>query len=197
MAIELGPVTLEHLTAVRVDERPRLVRHAVPALAGDLVQDLGRASVDITVHGRFLGPDAAAQLARLREAHRSAQPLELLAESVGQGYVARVRVAALEVSQSVGDVDRFDYACLLVEHVEPPRAPGLDPLAAVDPGLLDEAAGLVDDVQEAMAQVAELTSLVSVAGFGDPTTRLPGLVTTYEEAGGGRSEPAAGIRDAL
>lgn len=197
MPIELGPVTLEHLTAVHVDERPRLVRHAVPALAGDVVQDLGRASVDITVRGSFLGPDAAAQLTRLREAHRTAQPLDLLAEAVGQGYVAKVRVASLEVSQGVGEVDRLDYACLLVEHVEPPRAPALDPLAAVDTRLLDEAAGLVDDVQEAMTQVAELMSLVSVAGFGDPTTRLPGLVTTYEEAGGGRSDPAAGIRDVL
>ena len=114
-------------------------------------------------------PDAAAQLARLRDAHRTAQPLDLLAEAVGQGYVAKVRVASLEVSQGVGEVDRLDYACLLVEHVEPPRAPALDPLAAVDTGLLDDAeASRIRE--EADAKVEDAITFAKDSPEPDPAT---------------------------
>ena len=197
MAIELGSVTLAHLTHVEVTERPRLVRHSVPGLGGDIVQDLGRFSVEILLHGSFFGDEGAADLARLREAHRGAKPLDLLAEAVGEGYVARVVVTSVEVAQRVGDIDRFDYECRLTEYVDPPRPPALDPLGAIDSDLLNEATGLVEDVQDAIAQVQRLTALVSVAGFGDPTTRLPALVTSYEQAGGGDSEAAAAVRDLL
>src|SRR5262245_31867028 len=135
MAVELGAVTLEHLTQVEVVDRARIARHVVPALAGDLVQQLGRASVEVLLTGSFYGDDAATKLAELRAACRASDPLDFLANAAGDGYVAKVVVAGLEITERVGRLDCFDYWLQLVEHVEPPAAPAFNPLAAIDTGL--------------------------------------------------------------
>ncbi len=195
MAVQLGSVALDHLTDVDVHDRARLVRHSVPAMAGDLVQQLGRSSVDLVLAGSFFGPDAGQQLAALRAAFRAADPVDLLADAAGDGYVARVLVAGLDVSQRSGDVDRFDYRVSLIEYVKPPAAPALGPLPDIDSGLASEAAGFLDDVQDGLAQVSQLLSLTQIAGFGDPTTKAPRMLADYREAGGGQTEPAARLRD--
>lgn len=197
MAVQLGPVSLDHLTDVRVRDRARVARHAVPALNGDLIQQLGRSSVELCLTGSFFGPDAATQLAALREAFRSEQQLDLLADAAADGYVANVVVTGLDVTQQAGHVDRFDYRIQLVEYVRPPAPTSLDALQGVDAGLAGEAAGYLDDVQDGLAQVAQLTALTQIAGFGDPTAKAPAMLTGYQEAGGGRTEPATAIRDLL
>jgi hypothetical protein len=197
VAVQLGPVSLEHLTDVDVRDRARLARHAVPSMAGDLVQQLGRPSVDLVLAGTFLGADAAKQLADLRAVLRAGDPVDLLAELAGDGYVARVVVAGLDVRQRAGDVERFDYRLDLVEYVEPPAQPVLGGLSSIDTGLAAEAAGYLDDVQDGLAAVSRLVSLTRLAGFGDPTTKAPKLVEDYEQAGGGRTEPAERVRDLL
>src|SRR4051812_45125803 len=125
MAVHLGSVALEHLTDVAVRDTVRLARHAVPAMAGDLLQPLGRPAVDLVLHGSFFGSEAAQQLADLRTALRGGDPVDLLADAAGDGYVARVLLAGLDVWQRSGDVERFDYRVVLVEYVEPPAAPTL------------------------------------------------------------------------
>src|SRR6478672_9618160 len=120
MAVQLGSVSLEHLTDVEVRDRARLARLPVPAMAGDVVQQLGRSSVDLVLAGSFIGTGAAEQLAALREVFRGASSVDLLADAAGDGYVATVVVAGLDVRQGAGDVERFDYRVSLVEYVKPP-----------------------------------------------------------------------------
>lgn len=179
MSVELGPLTLEHLTDVEVRDRARIARHPVPAMAGDLVQQLGRASVDLVLAGSFFGPDGGRQLAALRGAYRDATVLDLLADAAGEGYVAKVVVAGLDVRQSAGDVGRFDYRLVLVEYVELAAAPTAAVLPDIDTGLADEAAGYLDDVQNGLAQVSQLVSLTQLAGFGDPTTKASAMYDEY------------------
>lgn len=197
MAVQLGSVSLEHLTDVDVRDRARLARLPVPAMAGDVVQQLGRSSVDLVLAGSFIGPGAAEQLAALREVFRGASSVDLLAEAAGDGYVATVVVAGLDVRQGAGDVERFDYRVSLVEYVKPPAAATLGLLNALDTGLAEEAAGYLDDVQNGLAEVSRLVSLTQLAGFGDPTAKAPAMLDRYREAGGGQTEPAAGLRDLL
>ncbi len=197
MAVQLGSVALEHLTDVDVRDRTRLARHPVPAMAGDLVQQLGRPSVDLVLEGSFFGSEAARQLAALRQVLRGGDPVDLLAEAAGDGYVARVVLAGLDVRQHSGDVERFDYRVVLVEYVEPPAPPALTALPGIDADLASEAAGYLDDVQNGLAEVAKLVSLTQLTGFGDPTTKAPQLLADYEAAGGGRTEPARDLRDLL
>lgn len=156
MAVEIGSFRLEHLTSVAVHERARLARLAVPGLDGDLTQDLGRGSVAIDLRGIFYGPEASDQLQQLRGALLDRKPLDFLAEAVGKGYVTRVLIDRLEISQRAGAPDQLDFACLLVEYVEPPEPVSAASLAGIDSALAEEAAGLVDRAQNALAAFERL-----------------------------------------
>ncbi len=186
MAVELGPLSLERLTHIAVAEQARLARHAVPGLAGDLVQVLGRPSVQLHIEGVFFGADAAEQLKKLRQLHWDAAPVDFFADAVGEGYFARVVLGGLQVRQSAGGGDEFAYGCDLVEYVEPPEPAVIRNLGSLDTGLLDEAGAFMDDVQNAVAAVSDLADLVAgMPSFGDPTQRLTELPQTFKQLVGG------------
>ena len=185
MAVELGGITVHGVTDVSVRERTRLAHHAVPG-AGDLVQVLGRGAIEVSFTGSCHGPDAEAQLTRLRAARVSGEPLDFVADAVGEGLVTRVVVGALDVRQRAGRLDELGFRCTVTEHVEPPRPAteqrglfGLD----VDAALNLEAARFLDGIQNTLDQVGGLTGLLAGAPeFGDPTTRLPATVDAFTGA---------------
>lgn len=179
MAVELGGLVLDHLTHVSIGERARIVRHDVPGLSGELAQTLGRLSVEVSLRGVFYGPGAVDELNRLRNAYLGREPVDFFTESVGEGYLTQVLISRLEISQRAGDLDQFDFACGVVEYVEPPEPVSLDPLAALDTGLLEEAAGFVEDVQNGLEQVSQLVDLLSTPSFGNPAEALPGIENDY------------------
>ena len=186
MAIELGGITLQHLTHITIHERARIVRHPVPGMSGDLAQTLGRPSVGVTFRGVFYGGNSAEDLSRLRSAYLEHKPVDFFTEAVGEGYFAQVLIAQLEVSQRAGNLDQFDFSCEVVEYVEPPQPVTTDPFAALDTGLLSEATGFVDDAQNALDQVAELSDLLGlVPDFGNPTEALTGLLDDFKGVAGG------------
>ena len=186
MAVELGKVTLEHLTQVNVVEEPRIARQPVPGLKGDLAQTMGRASVSVHFRGLFYGPKAADELTRLRAAFAENAPIDFFTEAVGQGYFAKVLITRLEVAQKAGYLDQFDYTCSVREYVEPP-APAADTLAGLDTGLKTQAAGFMQGVENSLGAVSELTDLVaslptSLPVFSDPTTKLKTIGGPFEDA---------------
>lgn len=182
MAVELGQLSLDRLTHIEVAERARLARHAVPGLAGDLVQVLGRPSVVLHIEGVFFGADAGEQLKKLRQIHWDGAPVDFYADAVGEGYFARVVIGGLQVRQRAGAADEYAYGCELVEYVEPPEPAAIESLAGLDTGLLDEAAAFMDDVQNGVAAVSELADLVAnVPSFGDPTSRLVELPQAFNQ----------------
>jgi hypothetical protein len=201
MAVELGGVTLEHLTHIDVTEQVRIVRHAVPGMQGDLAQVLGRPSVEVTFKGIFYGPGSADDLAALRAAFATRAPVDFFTDAVGEGYFAQVLISHITVAQRAGFLDQFDYTCTVVEYVEPPEPVQANPLGELDMGLLDEAAGFMDDVQNALDTVSKLTNLIAnVPDFGNPTERLGGMLdeytTTLSNASAGVSALAS-LRDLL
>ncbi len=182
MSIELGSVTLEHLTRVDVSEATRVVRHPVPGLAGDLSQVLGRPSVTVRMQGIFYGADAATELDDLRAAQLAGEPVDFFTETVGEGYFAQVLITRLQVAQRAGYLDQFEFACDVMEYVEPPEPTIGDPFAALDLGLLDEATAFMDDVQNALEEVSGLVDLIAnVPSFGDPTSQLPKMLDGFTE----------------
>jgi hypothetical protein len=203
MTVELGSVTLQHLTRVDVSEAMRVVRHPVPGLSGDLSQVLGRPSVTVRLQGIFYGAEAPTELEALRTAHLASEPLDFFTEAVGEGYFAQVLITRLQVAQRAGYPDQFDFACEVVEYVEPPEPAvsgpgGLGLFDALDAGLLDEAAGFLDDVQNALAEVSSLVDLIANApSFGDPTTQLPQLLDAFEGLTQGGIPALTAIRDSF
>lgn len=201
MSVELGSVTLQHLTRVDVGEAIRVVRHAVPGLSGDLTQVLGRPSVTVRLQGIFYGAEAVNELEALRTAHLAGEPLDFFTEAVGEGYFAQVLITRLQVAQRAGYPNQFDFACEVIEYVEPPEPAisglgGLGDLGALDVGLLAEAAGFLDDVQNGLAAVSGLVDMLANApAFGDPTTQLPAMLDAFESMAQGGAGTLAAIRD--
>jgi hypothetical protein len=195
VAVELGGIVLDHLTRVSVRERARIVRHDVPGLDGELAQALGRLSVEVSLRGLFYGPSAVEELNRLRGAYLGQEPVDLFTESVGEGYFTQVLISRLEVSQCAGHLDQFDFVCDVTEYVESPEPVAADPLAALDAGLLDQAAAFVDDVQNGLEQVSELVDLLNVPAFGNPVEALPGMADDYTRIVTGSVDTLAGIRN--
>lgn len=180
MTVELGGITLTLLTQVSVREDARLVQHAVPGMSGSLIQALGRPSVVVELHGIFYGDEAAAQLQQLREAHLKHEPVDFFTEAIGEGYFTQALIAKLEVRQRAEYPNQFDFVCEVVEYVEPPEPVVTSPLGDLDAGLLNDAAAFMDDVQNAVDQVSQLTDLIAnIPSFGNPTTQLNQMLTDY------------------
>lgn len=197
MAVELGGILLEHLTHVSVRERARIVRHGAPGLSGEFAQSLGRLSVEVSLRGIFYGPDAIAELERLRGAYLGHVPVDFFTESVGEGYFAQVLISRLDVSQRAGYLDQFDFVCDVVEHVEPPEPAVLDPFALPDTEILSEAATFMDDVQNGLEQVSQLVDLLNVPAFANPVEELPGIASEYEQLVGEGLGPLTDLRNLL
>src|SRR5882724_4383772 len=186
MALEIAGVALDKLVSIDVTEGARFVRHSVPGQEGDYAQALGRPSVQIHVRGIFFGDTATDHLQTLRGHLLGRTPVDFLCEITGQGYFSQVLVDRLEVGQRAGRPDEFEFECALVEFVPPPPPPAADPFGDIDLGLLDEAASMMDDVQNALSAVAGLADLLSgAADFGNPTTRLPGMLDAFSGASAG------------
>src|SRR5829696_6784791 len=179
MAVELSGIVLDHLTDVAVREQARIVSHEVPGMSGDLAQTLGRVSVEVSLRGLFYGVSAIEELNRLRTAYLEHEPVDFFTESVGEGYFTQVLISRLEVSQRAGYLDQFDFACDVVEYVEPPEPVAVDPIAALNTELLDEAAAFVDDVQNGLEQVSQLIELLNITSFGNPVESLPKMAEEY------------------
>jgi hypothetical protein len=197
VAIELAHLTLEKLTHVAVSERARLARHAVPGLAGDLSQALGRSSVTVELRGAHFGATAADDLGQLRQLYLDQQPVDFFADAIGAGYFSQVLISRLEVRQRAGALDEFEFAVEVMEYVEPPEPVTADPFAALDAGLLDEAAAFMDDVQNAVEAVSDLVdALANLPGFGDPTQRLRDMPSGYQNlVGGSGVAPLSALKD--
>ncbi|ASC72330.1 hypothetical protein XM38_032870 [Halomicronema hongdechloris C2206] len=181
MAVEIGSITLTSLTQVSVREQARIVHHRVPGMAGDLAQTLGRPSVVVRLQGIFYGDRASADLQQLREAYLAQQPVDFFTEAIGEGYFTQVLIRQLAIAQRVQTPNQFDFSCEVVEYIEPPEPATASPLDALDTGLVGEATDFMDGVQDTLAQVSELTTLLNLPDFGDPTEPLSHLLDDYVE----------------
>lgn len=198
MALELAGVAMEQLVLIEASEGARFIRHAVPGMEGELSQDLGRPSVRIRIQGIFYGSDAPDKLATLRGHLLDRSPVDFMCELTGQGYFTQVLVDHLEVTQQAGRPDQFNYTCVVTEYVPPPPPPASDLLGGLDAGLLDEAVGMMDDVQNALSEVSGLVDLLSGASdFGNPVTRLPAMLDAFTGSAGGASSTLGGMGELL
>lgn len=169
MTVELGRLTLSLLTHLEVREAIHIVRHRVPGMRGDLIEALGRPSVEVSLRGIFYGLEALAELDELRRACDEQRPVDFFTEAAGEGYFNQVIISRLKVTQKAGLVDQFDFSCDLVEYVEPPE-PALAELSeALDTELQDEATTFVDRIQDALSPI----TLIPVEVPTPPTVELP------------------------
>jgi hypothetical protein len=183
MAIEIGGISLERVHRISTLEQADFVRHRIPGLEGDLVQDMGRASVRLSVEGMFFGEAAVDDLNALRDLYKAREPVDFLAEITGQAYFAQVILEQFEVVQAAGLVGQYSYRLQIAEYVEPPASESAQDLAGVDTALELEALDFMDMI--------ELPDLLSVPDFADPTPPLTGILDGISSSLNGLGQSAS------
>ncbi len=184
MSVELAGITLNRIHSISTLERADFVSHRVPGLEGNLVQNMGRDSVVLQIEGIFYGPNAQEDLEGLRDAYKAREPVDFLADIVGQAYFSQVVLNRFEVFQRAAEPEQFSYALTLAEYVPPPEPEsslGLD-VPGIDAAIELEALDFMDMLQ--------LPDLLSVPEFGDPTPPLRAILDGIGGVLGGLAAPA-------
>ena len=163
MPIEIAGIRLERIHKINTLEQADFVSHRIPGLEGNVVQNMGRNSVCLQIEGIFYGDTAQADMEALRDKYKAREPVDFLAEIVGQAYFARVILERFEVAQSAEKPGQLNYILQIAEHVVPPE-PEPAGFPDVDTSIADLAQNFMDIVQ--------LPDILAIPGFGDPTAPL-------------------------
>jgi hypothetical protein len=152
----LGDLELSLVQRIETIEEQVLVDHAVPGLAGSLIQRLNRNPTQVRLHGVITSDEAKEGLEKLREKFHAAEPLLFAADIMAATEVQQVLIADLEVEELAGKPDRFEYWLTLKEYIPPPP---------------DEAAAM-QAVDQAVAQGATARQVEQTQQLADGTATL-------------------------
>jgi hypothetical protein len=191
MPIHLGDLTLNRVHRIVTLEDAAFVHHRVPGAAGDVLQDLGRRSVRLRIEGICYGDTAADDLDALRGLYTAREPVDFIADVVGQTYVSRVAMDRLEVAESAADPGQFSWTLTVSEYVEPP-ASGVAATAAVNASVALDAGALMD-----IAAIPDMLQFGSLPEVSNPLEPLKGSLSSVHETAQALQEAAAPLRALL
>jgi len=192
MTIELAGIQLNRVHRIATLERATLVRHRVPGLEGNLVQNLGRDSVQLQIEGIFYGATASDDLEALRTIYKNREPVDFLSAIAGQAYFGQVILEQFEVRQLAQEHDQFSYRLTIAEYVPPPQPEvPVSGILAVDDSILADAQNYMASVTGAL----DALDALSVPDFADPTPPLQGALDGVKGALNGLSSVATGLTD--
>ena len=186
MPIEIGGIQLNRVHRLATLEQAALAAHRIPGLEGSVVQDLGRASVQLRIEGICYGATANDDLEALRSLYKNRKPVDFLAEIVGEAYFSQVVITHFEVFEVAGNPDELSYVLHVLEYVEPPEPEAAADLAAVDASILDDAQGFMDAATaaaQAAAQALSLPDLIAaIPNVSNPLAPLGGALDGVDDA---------------
>ena len=170
MPIEIAGITLSKIHKIATLEVADFAGHRIPGLEGTVVQNLGRESVVLEIEGIFYGESAQDDLESLRDVYKAKEPVDFLAEIVGQAYFSEVILQQFEVDQKAEYPGQFSFSLQVAEYVPPP-----EPISDFGPDFpsVDELIGL-----EALdfMDMMQLPDLLSLPDFGDPSAPLNSII---------------------
>jgi len=188
MPIQLADLTLNRVHRITTLEQSAFVHHRVPGATGDVLQDLGRRSVRLRIEGICFGDTATDDLEALRGLYIAREPVDFIADVVGQTYVSRVALDRLEVSDSAADPEQFSWTLTVSEYVEPPQS-NAAALDAVDAGVRMDAAALMD-----ITTLPDALALGSLPEISNPFEPLSGALTPVADGAKALNESMAGLK---
>jgi hypothetical protein len=176
--------TLESLEVRVFAELPLPGRH------GSAFHDLDAEPTRVLIAGSLHGDEAReAAVTDVRERFRAGEPLTFVADIVTATEVTHVLIEELRFAEHATAPDQTEYRIVLVESPPPPPPPSL--LAGLDASLLDQAAGLIDDVTGALAAIDAL----AVPDLSDPTTGLRDVLDGTARAIGALEDAAGPLTE--
>jgi hypothetical protein len=178
--IEIGGISLNRIHKLTTLEQAALVEFRIPGLEGSVVQDLGRDSVRLHIEGIFYGSTAKDDLDGLRQLYTDRQPVDFLADIIGEAYFSQVMITRFDVFELAERPDEFSYVLHVMEYVPPPEPAAAPDLGDVDASILDAAQNFMDAVT--------LPDLIgSTPNITNPLEPLNGALDGVEQAMSGLS----------
>ncbi|MDW4498763.1 hypothetical protein R5H30_12275 [Sulfitobacter sp. D35] len=166
----LGDWEIPRISMMRTQEHRKLQEHRIPGRAGSLFQDLGTDPTEIQIAGSvFQEEERTGFLEDARQRFADAEPMTFVADIVAATEIQYVLIESLVVEEHAARPEELAYRMVLRE--SPPPPPPNDPFGALDSDLLDQAAGFVDGVTDALDAVA---ALGDIPDFSDPSSLVGG-----------------------
>jgi hypothetical protein len=185
----LGEWEILHVDLMRTAEARKFAELAVPGRQGSLFQDLNAEPTVIEIGGSiFADPERDKFLQTVRDKFRAGEPVTFVADITQATDIQFVVIDTMRFEQRGDRPDEIFYHLTLRESPPPPPPP--DPLGGIDSGLLDEAAGFVGGVTDALDALEALTNLPD---FSDPSALLGGTLDKVTGALGGLGDVTASI----
>ena len=118
MPISLAEIELSSIQNIKTDETQALVKHRIPGLEGDIIQDLGRRPTSISFEGIFKGEEALNNIESLRQKFKMREPIVFVADITDSADVTEVVIEDLRIWEVGGKPNHYAYAISLKEYVE-------------------------------------------------------------------------------
>jgi len=168
----LGDWEIPRVAMMRTAEARKFAELPVPGRQGSLFQDLNAEPTLVEIAGSlFADEERSGFLTTVREKFRAGEPVTFVADITEATDIQFVVIDSMRFEQRADRPDEVSYHLTLRESPPPPPPP--DPLGGIDTSLLDEAAGFVDGVTDALDA---LDALANLPDFSDPTALLGGTL---------------------
>jgi hypothetical protein len=168
----LGDWEIPRVAVMRTAEARKFAELAVPGRQGSLFQDLNAEPTLVEIAGSLFADEERSEfLTTVREKFRAGEPVTFVADITEATDIQFVVIDSMRFEQRADRPDEVSYHLTLRESPPPPPPP--DPLGGIDTSLLDEAAGFVEGVTDALDA---LDALANLPDFSDPTALLGGTL---------------------
>ncbi len=177
----IGSWEVPRIESIATHESRRLAVLPVPGLSGDLHHDMGRSAMCVEIAGSLSGDEARDDFLKdLREKFLAGDPVDFVADIVGESELERVLIESFELEEAAAIADTFLFRLRLREYTEPPEPPspagdlGVDDLLGLDvdlgldlldlPGLLGAVPQLGDMLTPVKTAASDLKTALGGAG---------------------------------
>jgi hypothetical protein len=174
----LGDWEIPRVAMMRTAEARKFAELPVPGRQGSLFQDLNAEPTLVEIAGSLFADEERSEfLTTVREKFRAGEPVTFVADITEATDIQFVVIDSMRFEQRADRPDEVSYHLTLRESPPPPPPP--DPLGGIDTSLLDEAAGFVEGVTDALDA---LDALANLPDFSDPTALLGGTLDQVTSA---------------
>lgn len=180
----IDDLELPHVQEIGTYDRRVLAEHKPPGMEGSLLQNLGRRPAHLTLWGVAAAEDSLEFLEKLQEKYHMGEPVSFSADIVADAEIEQMVIDDLQTQELAGKPDRYAYVITLREFIEPVEP---EDTSILDASILDEAAGLMDDLVNGMDAALEFASGLErfTTSLTDLFTRLQQFHQDVENARGG------------
>lgn len=139
----LDDIPLPQVQTLKLRDARALAEHRAPGMDGSYCQNMGRHATAILVAGVASGPEAMETIEKITDTFDAGDPVSFITDIVADAEIEQVIIDDFRLREVAGKPDRYAYALVLREFLEPaePEAAGL-----LDDDILSEAQSLTDDL---------------------------------------------------